>query len=964
MKSPLLKILPPLAILFILTALPAYSKMQFSYENMQVFNLTLEDGLSQGTVNCILRDRYGLMWFGTLDGLNRYNGYNFRIFRHRQNDERSLSCNQILCLLETSGGQLWIGTSGGGVCFFDFLTEQFTTIALDSSAERNGGNAVYALAEAPDRSIWAGTADGLYRLDQDNLTVKSSFHHNPADSGSLSSDFIFDLLIDHRGNLWIASAAGGLNLYLPDSARFERFLPLELKPGEEDQLAISALCKAGEDDIWAGTHSAGLMKFNLTERTLICQPLKYPVNDLFHRDYITALLSARNGCLWIGTMPDGLLRLEHGQVRPFQPSMISKATLTQWGINSIYEDDTGAIWIGTNGYGLYIITNLAKKFNTMRYDPGEPYGLNMQSVRAIMQDFKGALWVGGYGMLDRIDMKTGKITPSQFSNAKNPLSKMLNNSNIYCLLPDPEDPKNTLWVGTEGFGLSKYSYDTQLYQQLPYINLPSQENALLGGNVFEIVPDSRHNLWIATQIGLNRLEKKTGRFTHYRNDPVNPRSLPPGRIKALYIDKQGTIWAGSDRAGIARLDDESGIFTRFTYRLHDETSLGADGIHCFFEDAKNRFWIGTNGGGLNLMNRQTGAFISYTIDDGLPNDVVYGILEDKEGNLWLSTNFGLCKFNPDLLICENYDVEDGLQCNEFNNGAYYQNSDSVMFFGGVKGVSYFHPDSLITNPYLPPVIVTGFRIFNTPVNLTDRNYGRKLLDKPVYMTDEIVLSHRDYALSFDFAALNFIAPEKNEYAYMLQGFEDDWNYCGRRRYANYTNLPPGEYTFRVKASNNDGLWNEQGAFLRLVITPPLWKVWWFRLIAVSAVLGAVFAWHRWRMADIETKKRRLEDLVGERTVELKESNQKLSYEVEIRKRIESELRQTNTDLQQALTEVKTLSGLLPICSSCKKIRDDQGYWTQVETYIAKHAEVEFSHGICPDCMQKLYPEFYDNDKKE
>jgi len=945
-------------IVIVFTTGTASSKTQFRYEDMQVFNLTLEDGLSQATVNAILRDHYGYMWFGTYDGLNRYDGYDFRVFRHLDTDPNSLSNNNIYCLLETSGGKLWVGTSGGGISVFDFHSETFTTIYPDRPDRHPGSKTVYFLTEAPDHSIWAATAEGLYQIDQDKLTVTTSFHHNPLDENSLSSSLVTGLYFDESGNLWIAPDAGGLNLYLPESGSFKKYLPPELKTSEEQRLILSVICPAGDNEIWVGSHGSGLFKFDLTERILKYQPLIRDISSFFWREGISGLLPDRDGCLWISAMPDGLLRMQDGKTHSFEPSILNKTSRVQWGVLSFYQDDTGAIWVGTNGYGIFHITRLAEKFRALRQNPGEPYGLSMASIRALYQDHRGILWVGGYGSLNQIDLKTGSVKSIEYKGGLDNPSPYINNPNIYTVVPDAEQPKKVLWVGTEGSGFCKYYFDTGRYTYFPFSNYPVTGDTLAGGAAFRIVQDRSQRLWIATVSALNRFDKKTGHFVHYYHDPANVRSLMSGRYKALFIDRQNTLWIGSDRSGFARMDDESGVFTRFNHSDDEPLSIGADGIQCFFEDSQNRFWIGTNGGGLNLMNRDKGTFIRITTADGLPNDVVYGILEDKTGSLWLSTNLGLCKFNPELKTFDHYNVDDGLQSNEFNNGAYYQSASGQMFFGGIKGVSYFYPDSIVTNPYIPSVAITGFRIFNNPILIGDKHNGRKLLTNPIYLADKIVLSYKDYAISFDFAALNFIVPEKNHYAYMLEGFDKSWNYCGHRRYANYTNLPPGKYTFRVKASNNDGLWNEAGTFINLIITPPFWQTWWFRLLAVAFILTAAMSWSRWKMSDLKKKQQILERQVAKRTSELTEVNQNLSTEIDIRKRMEGELRESNTELQRALTEVKTLSGLLPICSSCKKIRDDQGYWTQVETYITERSGVEFSHGICPDCLQKLYPDFY------
>jgi len=374
---------------------------------------------------------------------------------------------------------------------------------------------------------------------------------------------------------------------------------------------------------------------------------------------------------------------------------------------------------------------------------------------------------------------------------------------------------------------------------------------------------------------------------------------------------------------------------------NDPNSLSRNIASAIYEDKAGNFWIGTHGGGLNKFDRHSESFTHFNISDGLPNEVIYGILEDDNGYLWISTNKGLSRFNPNVsgkAAFKNFDISDGLQSNEFNNGSFFKSKNGELFFGGVNGFNSFFPKSINVNKYLPPVVFTDFKIFNKSVDVNPDS----ILKKTIAYTNHIELDYDQSVFSIEFSALNYTHSEKNQFKYKLVGFDKDWTLTNAdRRFVTYTNLEPGEYEFLVLASNNDGIWNENNASLKITILPPFWLSWWFRFAIFVILAGIILAWHTHRLNKVEKQNIILEKEVSRRTQELESQK---------------------NELQVALSQVNQLSGLLPICASCKKIRDDKGYWNQIESFIIKHSEADFSHGICPDCYKELYPELVNNKK--
>ncbi len=536
-------------------------------------------------------------------------------------------------------------------------------------------------------------------------------------------------------------------------------------------------------------------------------------------------------------------------------------------MTAIYQDRGGVLWVGTKGGGLNNWNTHTGSFPHYRADPAAASGLSGNIVTSFFDEGNAVVWIGTFGGgLNRFDRTRGSFTLYQHEPTD---PQSLSNDRVMSLLLDS---KNILWVGTYGGGLNRFHRDTGTFTRYQH---DSADPASLSRNgIMSIYEDRQGVLWIGTfEGGLDRMEPSSGTFIHYAHDPTQPTSLSNNRVTAFYEDAAGVLWIGTDGGGLNRFDRTTGTFAHYQNDPAVPTSLSNDSVLSIHEDGNGVLWIGTLGGGLNRWERAAresvrGEFQRYSERDGLPNDSIYGILTDDEGNLWLSTNQGLSKFDPGRETFRNYNTTHGLQSNEFNVGAYHRSADGEMFFGGVSGFNAFYPASIRDNAHVPPVVLTSFLKFNEKVDL----------GKPIWETDRVELGYRDYVVSFEFSALDYTAPEENRYAYMLEGFDEDWIELGRLRRATYTNLDAGDYLLRVKGSNNDGVWNEAGATLELRVIPPPWQTWWaysfYGLLAVGVLFGYARAQAR-KLEREETYSRELVQQVDERTRELAERNEDL-----------------------------------------------------------------------------------------
>jgi ligand-binding sensor domain-containing protein/signal transduction histidine kinase len=822
---------------------PVYAQM----DTLRFETISTEQGLSQSTVHAILQDKQGFMWFGTEGGLNKYDGYQFTVFKHDPDDSRSLIDNVIESVYEDRDGILWIGTNVG-LDRFDPKTDIFLHYPqdLDGSPDLSG-RLISVIFQDQSGILWVGTDDGgLAALDLATGTF-TPYQHSAADPQSLSDDAINAIYEDQYGELWIGRNAG-LDRFDKTTGKFiPSFRQNTLGSPVIKDNAVLAIYEDSHEALWFGTKN-GLFQWNRAGDQLI-EYRHDPIDpSTLSDDSVTCILEDSRGVLWIGTR-QGLDQFDKTQHRftHYNHTPNDPYSLASDSIRSIYEDRSGVLWIGTSG-GLDKYAPATQKFSLYQNHPGLPNSLSDNNIWSIYEDQAGILWIGTFSAgLNRLDRQTGTATVFQ-NNPANPTS--ISNNEIRAIA---EDQLGNLWIGMERGGLDRFDPETGTF--IHYKHDEADPGSLSQDDVFSIYEDRAGRLWIGTQRGgLNLFNLDTKTFSHYLHDGNDPASLSDNDVRAIYEDSTGVLWIGTF-GGIDLLDDQTNHFTVYRHDPNTPQSLSNDMVNSIIEDQNGTIWIGTFGGGLNRFDRNTRSFTHYTSKDGLPDDTIYQILADANGNLWLGTNKGLSKFNPNTLTFRNYDISDGLQGDQFNPGAFFESKNGEMFFGGTQGLNAFYPEQVIDNSVQPPVVITAFQKFNQTIQ-TD-----------LVSNEMINLSYKDSFISFEFAALDFSAPEKNLYAYQLEGVDKDWVYAGTRRYASYTNLHGGDYIFRVKASNNDGVWNSEGTALLIHITPPFWQTWWFiGIVGLMVVVGG-FGGYKYRVKNIEDRNRELEQQVQERTRE-------------------------------------------------------------------------------------------------
>jgi PAS domain S-box-containing protein len=848
------------------------------YANIKFERLSIGQGLPQSTVFCILQDKRGFMWFGTQYGLSRYDGHTFKLYDYNPKNPNSLSHNLVISLFEDDSGMLWVGTWGGGLNRFDRKTEKFK-IYKNNPEDPNSlsNNNVWTIYEDKKGILWVGTGKGLNKYDREN----EKFNLCPEKSkGSDSKEEtkINTIYQDSKGTLWVG-ADSGLHKYERDKGNITR---VKCKGGSEESTPPKIKVIYGDRDsvLWIGTEG-GLYKFILENGKIIHDhEIADKLNELKDKQ-INSIYKDSSCRLWIGTLKNGLYILDPLLERPINYIYThgNPNSLSHDDVKAIYEDKSGLIWIGTYNGGLNKFDPKRKKFTFYRNIPGNPKSLSNNNVMAISKGKDGVVWLGTWsGGLNNFNTRNKEFT---HYNIPYNISQNPNRNNIRALC---EDHDRVIWVGTGGAGL--YRFEPGKKNFIPYIIKASNVNTeyIIGPEeyILTIYLDKEGVLWIGTlDRGLTKIEKNRKEYKNYRYNSQRHHSLSDNKVYAILKDRSGTLWIGTGGGGLNRFDREKEIFTRYQPSRDETDSISHNFIIAICEDREGTLWIGTNGGGLNKFDRQKETFTAFTTQDGLPNNVIYDILEDEDGCIWLSTNKGLSRLNSKAKRFRNYSVKDGLQAYEFNRGAAWKSKSGKMFFGGISGFNVFNPNELKSKDRLtpPPIVITSFK---------KRNQEFKL-STSISEIDQLELSYKDTSISFEFAALSFSEPELNRYSYKLEPIDMVWIDLGNKHVVDLINLEPGVYTFRVKGSNNDGTWNEEGKSIKITVNHPFWQTWWFRVLLVLIIVGCILGLVRWRINIIE------------------KANIKLKKEIEDRKRAE-ELYRTLVDTSPdaiTLSEVET-----------------------------------------------------------
>lgn len=839
----------------IISSLQAHSQAH----RLRFKTLSANEGLSQNMIQCILKDTQGFMWFGTRDGLNRYDGYKFTTFRHNSEQASTISNNFINDIIEAPGGNLWIGTSSG-LDLFDKKSEKFIhynpdnlkLIISDLTIDKKG-------------ILWMSTVNsGLLSFDTKTRRFKA-YVNDPKNQESLRADHTTKVCIISDTKIMVLTRVG------PDvldtrSGRFIKFIQDPTDLMSIYNVKIRDALKDSKGNIWLSVPRKGLARYDVATNSFSYIPAtkKNGIPD----NNILSIAEGPDAKLWLGTENKGLCIYDpvKNTSESYQPESFNTASLSHHTVRVVYRDPQNLMWVGTQAGGVNFTAASAMKFQHFTFQAGVN-GLNHKYVTAFSEDDFGRMWIGtDGGGINTYDPKTGVFKKLAITL---PTTNDGISSDYVAAITNLGDGKMAIGYNRDG-GLYILNYKRNTFTYFPTDFGNGDPKKISGRSLPSILKDKKGDIWVASLgSGLTRLNLSTKTFKKYLKFP-SPTSGTIGVINCIYQDREQRIWAGLQN-GLYLYNPDSDSFAIYGHNAQDKYKLSSDDVTCVYEDKFGHFWVGTNAG-LNLMDRKSRKFHHYGKINGIKNDWIKGLLEDSEGNLWLSTNGGISKFNQKTKAFENFDLADGLQSQEYSLRACYKSADGVMYFGGINGFNAFHPRRIQYNETPPPLVLTDFLLFNQSVVSTTESP----LKSSISQAKEIVLSYEESKfISFEFAALNFIATEKNQYAYKLEGFDKDWVYGGSKRFATYTNLSPGKYVFRIKGSNNDGVWNHNGTSVTLLIRPPFWMAWWFRGLAILLLGLAIYLFFHSRTKNLKKQKQELEEQVRIRTNEIEQQAEQL-----------------------------------------------------------------------------------------
>ena len=789
----------------------------------------------------------------------------------------------------------------------DRVSETFTHYRHDpEDPESIGSDRTWVVLPANKGQVWVSTKVGLDLLDPASGKA-THYRHDPADPESISSDEVIAGMRDAAGDVWFATGNGVDKLQRDREGKFSRYLvePTGSSPSSTYQAIMERSVDPGI--LWLAARDA-LVRFDPeTGRSdrypypFGLRPLQGPNggNNDNHGNIVQDPVN-RN-ILWISTYGQGLLRFDIRSKRfvAYKADRENPTGLTANSVETIYVDRSGTIWVGTEANGVDRFNPSSAGAVHYRSTKGLSGMLPGAAVWGISEAPDGALWVATQDessrhRVSRIDRETG--TFHHFEHRANDPGS-LPAGGYYRLL---HDHSGTLWVTGRQLG----RYDPRTRRFITYRHVDGDPSSIPDEWVSCAFEDHSGFLWVGfsgADGGLSQLDRETGKFTNHPPD-LSGHGIP-GFIDWISEDQAGTLWLGSRGYGLARFDPVTGRTDNYRYNVADTSSISSDAVDVVIERAREPgvMWIGT-GSGLNRLDVASGRFELFDESAGLPNNQIYSMLEDESGRLWIATNRGLSRFTPETGEFRNYGLEIGLQALEFDGASAYRADDGELFFGGVNGLNAFYPNQLSENNMPPEVAIVDLKLANQSVSTT----GALHLDAPLQATKELTLDYTQRDISFDFVALHFENPEKNNYAYELEGFDKDWVMSGNRRSASYTNLPPGQYTFRVKAANSDGVWNEEGTAIGITIEPPFWATWWFRILGFLGIAGVVYGSYRLRVQQVERRAQHLETEVERRTHELKASNTQLEQSHTIVQAINQE-----TSFRRLLTKILEESRVIP-----------------------------------------------------
>lgn len=897
--------------LIILTLIFFLNPLKSQTYDIRFNRISINEGLSLSSIYCILQDNQGFMWFGTEDGLNKYNGYDFEIFRPDYNNPNSLSDKWTKNIFEDSKNNLWIVTENG-LNKYTPTTGFFHKYTYDKNNPNSiSSNNITTIYESIKGEIWFGTDKGLNKYNplNNNFEVFSFTNEN--------TNTINYITEDDENNLWLATNEGLVkfstitnlfetkyftdvsneirtvfidnNIFLVGTKNglinltnnnSETFVHLTNNDNSISENSIRTIFKDSKDNIWIGTDH-GFDIFNIDDKTFknIIHENQTESNSAIRID--RPIFEDSEGIIWLGSYNSGLFRYDSNNktLKNYKNDPLNPNSISENGVNSILQDKYGILWFGTFGAGLNTYDPSSKKFELFVNDPNNKNSLSENFIWSVWEDTDGEIWIGtnSHGV-NRYNPTSKTFT--HYINIHNNKNSLSNNSarEIY------QTSDGVIWFGTDGGGLNKFDKRTNKFEIFKHS--VTDTNSISSNSVRVIFEDSKNNLWIGTTNGLNLFNRQNKTFKKYLHNPNDTNSISNNFIySSIYEDNDGYLWIGTYGGGLNKFDPVTEKFTSYQKDFNNPNSLSDNKVFSIIEDNAGNFWVGTNSA-LDLFDKNTGKFTHYTTSNGLPNNTIYGIMPEKDKNvLWLTTNYGISKFNFETNEFVNFTNSDGLQSNEFNGGAFHKGSSGKIYAAGVSGLNIFNPDNIKYNKTPPDVLIVNLQIFVKDVRVLDQDYITKKDDNKIKrindeyflplnieFTKEVTLNYTEKVISFEFVGLHFSNPENNNYSYRLKNFNDEWININKRRYVTYTNLKPGEYYFEVKASNSDGVWSNQIKSIKVIITPPFWQTWWFRIVSALSVIFIILSIIRIRERNLIRQKAFLEAKVIERTKELTEKS--------------------------------------------------------------------------------------------
>ncbi|MFO7655488.1 MAG: two-component regulator propeller domain-containing protein [Bacteroidales bacterium] len=837
--------------------------------DLKFYSLPNENNLSGSFTTSIAQDTLGYIWIGTTNGLNRFNGYDFKVYKKKQNDINSLVSNNIFNLFTDSKGRLWIG-SGFGLCIYNPLYDSFTRVA--STDDSSGLECLYIKYINEDRH------KNLYVAAENKIYIFNEARNMFSEIISLESYFIKTFLFDLQNNLWIGTGdEGGLFCYNILNKSLIRYIADNNNTNSLSNNNIVSLALR-DGILWMTTLGGGINSLNLNNKII----KRYPFGESYE-SFGRSMYLDKNNYLWqcdltgiklYDESTDSFFGYYFNETDPFS---IKKTAV------SIFQDRQGNYWTlhSPGGVG---ISYIPRGFYGSGANSSEYSIPSNENISAISEDIQGNLWLGMYN--NGVDVING-LLHEKITYYNDPSDKQsFGRGSVYTIFRDSED---VMWAGTYFGGLQYFDPTTSRF--FSFTHVPGDSGSIACNDVRSVAEDSKGNLWLAVHgKGVDKFNKKDRKFSHFN---ASKNNLSNDWAYQVLCDHEDNIWVATVW-GLNRLKKDEKLFENYISDENDTSSLTGNEVLSLYQDKDKNIWIGTTNG-LNFYDKNTNAFKRINLNSSCNH--ICAILDDREGNIWVSTLKGLVWFNLKSGKSLEFDKNDGLFAGEFNVRAAYKNNENVLFFGNIKGVNYFNPDSLKINKTIPKVIISGIKLFYEEVTDYSPN---SILQKHISYTDTLILKYMQSIITFEFLALNLIHADKNQYEYMLEGFDPKWNRSGNRREASYTNLNPGKYTFRVRASNNDGLWNYEGASIYLRILPPWYRTWWFYTLCVLFISGSFIFIYLYRTAQLRKQKNLLSQKVDESTRQLKEINKLLKAQT-------TDLNNTNALLEERQQQIEEQS---------------------------------------------------------